>query len=146
MLIPVLKTARAGAKLRWRIHKAIFVIHGFKAKAKTTEALIRDLVYTDDSAIAINSEKDLQDPIDRFAVASKSYGLPISMKKTEILFMLSSRSIREESCVHSDRQSPLSISHAPGVVSLLTTAWKRDNPFLKESLVRESAGTEDKIA
>lgn len=46
-------------------NKGIFDIREFKAKTKTTEALIRDLVYADDCAIVTNSERDLQDLTDR---------------------------------------------------------------------------------
>lgn len=107
-------------------NKGIFDIREFKAKTKTTEALIRDLVYADDCAIVTNSERDLQDLTDRLSVATSRY------KLTWVLFQPTSRSLRKEPCILIDGQIPNNAKHFPffgnsisawtGITSLIAKA------------------------
>ena len=46
---------------------------------------VRDLLYADDTGFVSHSQVDLQTILDRFTAASASFGLSISVRKTEVL-------------------------------------------------------------
>ena len=56
-----------------------------KARTKVTVFKLRELLYTDDCALAALSQNDLQELSDHFSSAAKKFGLTISLKKTEVL-------------------------------------------------------------
>ena len=47
--------------------------------------IIRELIFADDAAFLVHSEKDLQHLVSAFSTASQHFGLTISIKKTKIL-------------------------------------------------------------
>ena len=56
-----------------------------KAKTKTKETLVCDLLFADDCALLTHTEKDMQECVDAFSSACDNFGLTISTKKTEVL-------------------------------------------------------------
>jgi len=54
--------------------------------------MIRDLLYADDCALLAHSEADAQHLFDRFYTAASSFGLTISLKKTEVMLQPHNRS------------------------------------------------------
>lgn len=54
-------------------------------KDKVTLALIRELLDANDCAIVTHSEHDLQQRADSLSIATKRFGLTISIKKREVL-------------------------------------------------------------
>ena len=66
----------------------------WKSYTKVTRAIVRDFLFADDCALAAHSEVDLQELADCFATAAKSFGLTVSIKKTEVLRRLAPNTAR----------------------------------------------------
>lgn len=75
-----------GVYLQVRSDGGVFNLRRFSARTKLTEFLIRDLLYADDCALSAHNLEDIQTIVDRFADASKKFGLTISIKKTELMY------------------------------------------------------------
>ena len=54
---------------------------------KTIEELITELLFVDGCALLAHSEGALQHIVNRFSDAAKNFGLTISLKKTEVLYL-----------------------------------------------------------
>ena len=80
-----LGTASEGICLRTRSDGRLFNLGLLRAKTKVREALIRDMLFADDVAMATNAQQELQALMDRFSQACKDFGLTISLEKTNIL-------------------------------------------------------------
>ena len=111
MLISAFKDSSSGINVRYRTDRGVFDIRSLKAKTKTTDALIRDLLYADDCAIVTHSEADLQELTNRLSAATKRYGLTISIKKTEVLHQSIRGSPTEEPCILIDGQKLNNVEH-----------------------------------
>ena len=74
-----------GVYIRTRADGKLFNIARLRAKTKTFEVLIRELLFADDAALASHSEAGLQRLVDKLSHACKEFGLTISLKKTNIL-------------------------------------------------------------
>ena len=48
-------------------------------------ALIRDMLFADDTAVATHTQHELQTLMDHFSQACRDFGLTISLKKTNVL-------------------------------------------------------------
>ena len=70
--------------------------HTSERKTKTTQILVRELLYADDSALIAHSAEEIQRIVDAFSYASKKFGLKINIKKTEVLYQPNSTRTREE--------------------------------------------------
>ena len=75
-----------GVYIPFRTNGNIFNLQRLKAKTKTTELLVRDLLFTDDCALIAHSIKDIKRITDSFAKVAHRCGLTISLKKTEVMF------------------------------------------------------------
>ena len=71
--------------IRTRSDGDLFNLRRLKAKNKTQELLIQELLFADDSALVTHSLQAMQDLLTAFAEASKRFGLTINIKKTEVL-------------------------------------------------------------
>ena len=78
-------TAQEGIYLRTRSDGRLFNLGRLKARTKVREALIRDMLFADDAALATHTQRELQLLIDRFSQACKEFALTISLKKTNVL-------------------------------------------------------------
>ena len=56
----------------------------------------RELLFADDSALAVHSTEEMQKIVDTFSDASKKFGLKINIKKTEVLYQPNSTRTRED--------------------------------------------------
>ncbi len=74
-----------GIYIKNRTDGSVFDLRRLSARTKTLEKLIREALFADDSALVAHTEQDLQVIVDRFSVASKLFGLTISLGKTEVL-------------------------------------------------------------
>ena len=74
-----------GVRIEFRTSVGLFEQRRMKAKTKTRSQLLRDLLFADDAALVTHSLDDMQEIVDRFSLASKAFGLTISIKKTELL-------------------------------------------------------------
>lgn len=73
-------------------------------------------------------KKNLQDLSDGFSVATKRYVLTISIKKTEVLFQPTSRSLRMELCIHIDGQRLNNVEHFTYLGSYVSSDWTKRQP------------------
>ena len=78
-------TSREGIYLRTRSDGRLFNLARLKARTKVHEALIRDMLFADDAAVATHTQHDLQLLMDHFSQACRDFGLTISLKKTNVL-------------------------------------------------------------
>ena len=62
---------KEGVFLRARSDGRLFNLDRLRAKTKVIQALIRDLLFADDAAIATHSENELQFLMDRLSAACK---------------------------------------------------------------------------
>ena len=74
-----------GVYVRMRHDGKLFNVARLRAKTKTDEVLIRELLFADDAALTSHSEEGLQRLVDNLSVACKEFGLTISLKKTNIM-------------------------------------------------------------
>ena len=61
----------------------VFYLQRFNAKSKTSDCLVRELLYADDADLVAHS---LEDNIDCFANTCKWFGLTVSLDKTKVMF------------------------------------------------------------
>ena len=78
-------TAQGGIYLRTRSDGRLFNLAHLKARTKVCEALIRDMLFADDAAVATHTQRELQLLMDRFSQACKDFALTISLKTTNVL-------------------------------------------------------------
>ena len=64
----------------------LFNVAHFKAKTKSIQVLVRELLFADDSALVAHTPEQMQQIVDAFSTASRKFGLQINIKKTEVLF------------------------------------------------------------
>ena len=73
--------------IRTRSDGDLFNLRRLRAKTRTHELVIKELLFADDSALVTHSPKAMQDLVMAFAEASKKFGLTINIKKTEVLIV-----------------------------------------------------------
>ena len=74
-----------GVHIQFRTDGRLFNIRRLKSQTKLSNILVREMLFADDCALVAHTEEDLQVIMDRFATACSSYGLTISLKKTEVM-------------------------------------------------------------
>ena len=67
-----------GVMIRFHTTGKVFGLRRFNAKSKTSDCLVRKLLYADDADLVAHSVEDMQDIMDRFANACKCFELTIS--------------------------------------------------------------------
>ena len=80
------KDFKNGVYLRYRMDGSMFDLRRLSARTKVSEQLITEALFADDCALMAHKESDLQSIVDKFAEASRLFGLTISLGKTEVLF------------------------------------------------------------
>ena len=85
MLSAALCQTNEGVNIHYYTDGDFFNLRCLKTHTKVTRAIVRDFLFADDCALAAHSEDDLQQIADCFATAAKSFGLTVSIKKTEVL-------------------------------------------------------------
>ena len=71
-----------GVYMQSRERADLLNVAHFRAKAKTTRILMRELLFADDSALVAHSAEEMQKIVDSFSDASKKFGLKTNIKKT----------------------------------------------------------------
>ena len=61
--------------------------HRFQANSKIIEALIRDLLFADDCCLVTHTVEDMQLLMNNFAASCQRFGLTISVKKTQVMYI-----------------------------------------------------------
>ena len=90
------KTWGDGIYIQSRQNADLFTVAHFRAKTKTTNILVRQLLFADDNALIAHSAAEIQRIVDAFANASSKFGLKINIKKTEVMFQPNSTMTMEE--------------------------------------------------
>ena len=70
-----------GIYIQSRQNADLFTVAHFRAKTKTTNILVRELLFADDSALIAHSAEEIQRIVDAFANASSKFGLKINIIK-----------------------------------------------------------------
>ena len=97
MLEEAFKDMGDGNYIQSRQNADLFTVAHFRAKTKTTNILVRELLFADDSALISHSAEEIQRIVDAFANASSKFGLKINIKKkTEVMFQPNSTMTMEE--------------------------------------------------
>ena len=85
MLKQAFGNSTEGIYLHTRSDGKLYNIARLRAKTKTREVLIRDMLFADDAAIAAHKNDLLQLLMDRLSQACVDFQLTISLKKTNIM-------------------------------------------------------------
>ena len=85
-----------GVHIQSRQIAVFFTFAHFRAKIKTTNILVRELLFADYSALVAHSAEEIQRIVDSFATASSKFGLKINHKKTEVMLQPNSTPSMEE--------------------------------------------------
>ena len=96
MLDEALRDIGGGVYIQSRQNADLFNVAHFRAKTKTTQILMRELLFADDSTLVAHSAEEMQKIVDAFSNASKKFGLKINIKKTKVLYEPNSTRTREE--------------------------------------------------
>ena len=96
MLDEAFRDMRDGVYIQSRQSADLFNVAHFRAKTKTTQILMRELLFADDRALVAHFAEEMQNIVDAFSNASKKFGLKINIKKTEVLYQPNATIIREE--------------------------------------------------
>ena len=96
MLEEAFKDMWDGIYIQSRQNADLFTVAHFRAKTKTTNILVRELLFADDSALIAHSAEEIQRIVDAFANALSKFGLKINIKKTEVMFQPNSTMTMEE--------------------------------------------------
>ncbi|PFX12093.1 RNA-directed DNA polymerase from mobile element jockey [Stylophora pistillata] len=99
VLSHAVKDIEDGVYIRNRLVGSLFDPRRLNAKTQSIEKLILEALFTDDCALMAHSESTLQLTVDKFAEASRLFGLTISLGKTEVLL----------------QPSPLATDHRPSI-------------------------------
>ena len=81
MLEEAFKDMGDGIYIQSRQNADLFTVAHFRAKTKTTNILVRELLFADDSALIAHSAEEIQRIVDVFANASSKFGLKINIKR-----------------------------------------------------------------
>ena len=87
MLRDALKNTDVGVYVQYRTTGKLFNLRRLQAKTKVMESLIRDLLFADDCGLFTHSVEDMQILMNSFADACRRYGLTISIKKTQVMYI-----------------------------------------------------------
>ena len=86
MLLVAFKDCDEGVPIQFRTDGSVFNLRRLQARTKIFESILRDLLFADDCALLAHSQNSAQLLLDRFACASRRFGLTISLKKSEVMF------------------------------------------------------------
>ena len=105
MLTVAFKDSTAGVSLQFRTDRNLFDLRKLQAKSKVTLSIIRDLLFADDCALAAHNLQEAQILLNRFASASRRFGLSISLKKTEVMYQVRPNAAYSAPALSMDGQS-----------------------------------------
>ena len=80
-----LQICNSGAMIRLRSNGGLFNLQRLKARNKLSLLLLGELLFADDCALIAHNGDELQSILNDFARVASSYGLTISIKKTEVM-------------------------------------------------------------
>ena len=116
-----------GIYIRFRTNGSPFNLRRLLSRTKIIEELITELLFANDCALLVHTEKALQNIVNRFSDAAKNFGLTISLKKTEVLY-----------------QHPPRVAHSPPHISIGGTSLNAVEHFTYLGSVISSDATVSK--
>ena len=78
----------AGIPLTFRTDRNLFNLRKLQSQTKTTLAIIRELLFADDCALAAHTLKEAQMLLDRFVAACSRFGLKLCSSRVQIALTL----------------------------------------------------------
>ncbi|PFX23720.1 LINE-1 retrotransposable element ORF2 protein [Stylophora pistillata] len=135
VLSHAVKDIEDGVYIRYILDGSLFDLRRLNAKTKTIEKLILEALFADDCALMAHTESTLQLTVDKFAEASRLFGLTISLGKTELNTMLLGRVIKEMATMQHAKDK-----HSEQI--RLDLALKEGSIGSPQSLMREQALSE----
>ena len=87
-----------GINIQSRQNAHPFKVAHFSEKTKTTEIIVREMLFTDDSALISHSAEEIPKIVDTYSNASNKSSLKINivnLQKTEVLYQLNSTKTQE---------------------------------------------------
>ena len=116
-----------GVCLRYRLDGSLFDLRQITAKTKTVEKTVLEALFADACALMAHRESDFQIIVNKFAEASRLFGLTIGRGETEVLF----------------QSAPAAVEHRP-TISIDGTQLKTVDDFKYLGSVISSDGSLDK--
>ena len=89
MLLIAFKDCELGIPVRFRSDGSVLNLRRLQARTKTSAAVIRDLLYTDECAFLAHSDADAQQLFDRFYTAASRFGLTVSLQQRNRSYFIS---------------------------------------------------------
>ena len=96
MLEEVFRDMGDGVYIHSRPNTDLFTVSHLRAKTKSTNILVRELFFADESTLISHAAEEIQRIVDAFANASSKFCLKINIKKTEVMFQPNSTTTMEE--------------------------------------------------
>ena len=118
-----------GVYQRYRLDGSLFDLGRLTAKTKTVKKTVLEALFADDCALMSHRESDLQIIVNKFAEASRLFGITISLGKSEVLF----------------QPAPAAVAHRP-TISIDGTQLKTFYDFKHLGRVISSDGSLHKIS
>ena len=87
MLHEAFRDIDIGIYIQYRTSGKLFNLRRLQASSKITEALIRELLFADDCGLCTHTVEDMQILMNRFSTAAQQFGLTISVKKTQVMYI-----------------------------------------------------------
>ena len=92
MLLVAFKNCDLGVPIQSWADGSVFNLWRLHVRTKTIPALVRYLLYADDCALLAHTLHDAQQLSDRFRTTAARFGLTVSLKKTEVIHQLFTKS------------------------------------------------------
>ena len=87
MLRDAFEDTDIGVYLQFRTSGQLFNLRRFQSRTKVFTVLIQELLFADDCGLFTHTVSDMQILMNRFAESASRFGLTISVKKSQVLFM-----------------------------------------------------------
>ena len=100
-----------GVYLRHRFDGSLFDHRRLTAKTKTVKKTVLEALFADDCALMAHRESDLQIIVNKFAEASRLFGLTIRLGKTEVLFQPAPASVTHRPTISIDGTQLKTVDH-----------------------------------
>ena len=102
VLSHAIRDLEQGVYLRYWLDGSLFNLPRLTAKTETVKKTVLEALFADDCALMAHRESDLQIITNKFAEASRLFGLTISLGKKEILFQPAPAAVAHQPTISTD--------------------------------------------
>lgn len=92
-------------KINYRTDGGLFNLQRLKAKTKTKETAIRELLYADDCALYADSIENMQISLNKFSAACNNFGFTINTKKTEVMHQSTTNCVQSTTSIYVNQEN-----------------------------------------